>query len=56
MFNNENNIMYKCGWSPLMGVAFPSSIIKTMVSGNIVFNDGKIVDAPKGKRMTFDRN
>lgn len=51
----ENNILYKCGWSPLMGVTFPSSIIKTMVSGNIVFNDGQIVDAPKGKRMTFDR-
>jgi len=26
-----------------------------MVSGNIVFNDGQLVDAPKGKRMTFDR-
>jgi dihydroorotase len=51
----ENNILYKCGWSPLMGVAFSSSIIKTMVSGNIVFNDGQLVDAPKGKRMTFDR-
>ncbi|MCX6293597.1 MAG: dihydroorotase [Sphingobacteriales bacterium] len=52
----ENNIMYKCGWSPLLGVSFPSSIIQTIVSGNIVFNDGTIVDAPKGKRMTFDRN
>lgn len=51
----EKNILYKCGWSPLMGVTFPSSIIKTMVSGNIVFNDGQLVDAPKGKRMTFDR-
>jgi dihydroorotase len=51
----ENNILYKCGWSPLMGVTFPSSIIKTMVSGNIVFNDGQLVDASKGKRMTFDR-
>ena len=51
----ENNILYKCGWSPLMGVTFPTSIIKTMVSGNIVFNDGQLVDAPKGKRMTFDR-
>jgi dihydroorotase len=51
----ENNILYKCGWSPLIGVTFPTSIIKTMVSGNIVFNDGQLVDAPKGKRMTFDR-
>jgi len=51
------NILYQCGWSPLAGHTFGSSIDRTFVNGVCVFEDGKIrADAPKGMRLTFDGN
>ncbi len=52
---NKENILYKCNWSPFEGHTFSSSIVRTMVNGNIVFEDGMIVDAPLGQRLKFDR-
>jgi dihydroorotase len=56
----KENLLYKCGWSPLEGVTFPASIERTFVNGNCVFeNDGygKVTwdESSKGKRMYFDR-
>ncbi len=51
----KENIFYKCGWSPLENFTFPASIIKTMVSGNMVWEEGKFNEAVKGKRLMFDR-
>jgi dihydroorotase len=51
------NILYQCGWSPLEGHTFSSTIERTFVNGVCVFEDGKIrADAPKGMRLTFDGN
>jgi dihydroorotase len=50
-------LLYQCGWSPLEGHTFSSSIERTFVNGVCVFEDGKIRgDAPKGMRLTFDGN
>lgn len=49
----KDNLLYKCGWSPLMNVDFPATIEKTMVNGNIVFENHKIIDAGNGQRLTF---
>jgi dihydroorotase len=51
----KENILYKCGWSPLENFTFPASVQKTMVSGSMVFNEGIWNETVKGKRMTFDR-
>jgi dihydroorotase len=51
----KDNIFYKCGWSPLENFTFPASVIKTMVSGNMVWEDGKFNEGVKGKRLMFDR-
>ena len=51
----KQNILYKCGWSPLENFTFPASIQKTMVSGTMVWNDGKFNEAVKGKRLLFNR-
>ena len=51
----KQNILYKCGWSPLENFTFPASIQKTMVSGNMVWDDGKFNEAVKGKRLLFNR-
>ena len=51
----ESNLFYKCGWSPLENFTFPASIEKTMVSGNLVWDEGTFNGAVKGKRLFFNR-
>ena len=51
----ESNLFYKCGWSPLENFTFPASIEKTMVSGNLVWDEGTFNGAVKGKRLLFNR-
>jgi dihydroorotase len=51
----KENIFYKCGWSPLENFTFPASVLKTMVSGNIVWDEGNFNEGVKGKRLIFDR-
>lgn len=48
-------LLYKCGWSPLVGQQFDHSVEKTWVNGNLVWSDGKINDSTVGSRMLFDR-
>ncbi|HEY6974732.1 MAG TPA: dihydroorotase, partial [Chitinophagaceae bacterium] len=33
----KENILYKCGWSPLENFTFPANILYTFVNGNIVY-------------------
>ena len=49
----KDNLLYKCGWSPFEGVTFDHSIDTTIVSGNIVYKDEKVIEGTTGKRMTF---
>ncbi len=51
----KENILYKCGWSPLENFTFPASIEKTFVSGNMVYSNGSFNEANKGQRMLFNR-
>ena len=53
---SNDNILYKCGWSPFNGYTFQSSIFMTIVNGNIAFTDGQVVeDLPFGMQIEFDR-
>jgi dihydroorotase len=49
----KENILYKCGWSPLEGFEFPASIEKTFVNGKMVYDNGIWDESNQGKRMTF---
>lgn len=51
----RNNILYKCGWSPLENFTFPASVEKTMVSGNMVYENGMVNASYRGHRLTFNR-
>lgn len=51
----KENILYKCGWSPFEGTTFHSSIEKTFVSGQLVYNQGVFNETIKGERLVFDR-
>jgi dihydroorotase len=50
-----DNVLYKCGWSPLEGTAFTSAITHTFVNGALVYGNGTIYDSTKGKRLLFNR-
>ncbi len=51
----KDNILYKCGWSPLEGTTFTSRITHTFINGNLVYKNGKFNDTIKGQRLEFDR-
>lgn len=51
----KKNILYQCGWSPLEGKTFSSSIEKTFVNGEMMFDQGIQVSENKGMRLMFDR-
>ncbi|HEX5000977.1 MAG TPA: dihydroorotase [Bacteroidia bacterium] len=50
----EDNLLYKCGWSPMEGVTFGSSVTHTFVNGNLVYKNGKIIESGPGMRLSFD--
>ena len=52
---SRENILYKCGWSPFEGVSFRSRVVKTIVNGTIVYDDGVLKDDYRGQRLLFDR-
>lgn len=52
---NKGNILYKCGWSPFEGNTFKAKVVSTIVSGNLVYENGSLVSEQSGQRMTFAR-
>lgn len=51
----KENILYKCGWSPMEGVTFHARVIKTFVNGRAVYDRGKINNSIRGQRLLFSR-
>jgi len=52
---SKENILYKCGWSPLEGFEFPSAITHTFVNGHLVYGNGVWDESQKGQRLKFER-
>ena len=52
---SKNNILYKCGWSPLEEFEFPATITHTFVNGNLVYGNGIWNESNKGERLKFER-
>jgi dihydroorotase len=50
----KENILAYCGWSPLEGQTFQSSVEKTWVSGRLAY-DGGIIEGASGLRLHFER-
>lgn len=49
----QDNILYKCKWSPLEGETVSSTIERTFLNGQIAFDNG-VINEIKGKALTFD--
>lgn len=52
---SKENILYKCGWSPLEGFEFPASVTHTFVNGHLVYGNGVWDESKKGERLKFER-
>ena len=52
---SKENILYKCGWSPFEGTSFRSKVVKTIVNGTVVYDNGVIREDYRGQRLLFDR-
>ena len=53
---SKENILYKCGWSPLEGFTFPAVITHSFVNGHLVYGNGVWDESVKGQRLAFERN
>ena len=51
----KDNLLYQCGWSPFEGTTFDASIEKTWVNGQLVYDQGEIIEAGAGEQLTFSR-
>ena len=52
---SKDNILYKCGWSPLEGFTMPASIKHTFVSGHLAYSNNGFDETINGARLLFDR-
>ncbi len=51
---SKENILYKCGWSPLAGTCFQTKLTHTFVNGNLVYHGGQFNESAKGKSLSFN--
>jgi dihydroorotase len=52
---SKDNILYKCGWSPLEGTEFSAKVTHTFVNGYLAYENGKVAKEKHGERLLFDR-
>jgi dihydroorotase len=45
---DKNNILSKCGWSPLEGTTFQTKVTHTFVNGNLVYENGNFDETKRG--------
>ncbi len=48
-------ILSKCGWSPMEGMAFQWQVVQTYCNGHLVYDNGRIDDNYRGRPLTFCR-
>lgn len=53
---SKENILFKCGWSPLEQHAFKGKVTQTFVNGHLVYNNGVFDESQKGERLLFSPN
>ena len=51
----KENVLYKCGWSPLENEKFAASVTHTFVNGHMVYGNNAFDESQRGMRLKFDR-
>jgi len=52
---SNDNILYKCNWSPFEGQQFKSKVTHTVINGNLIYENGLFNETVKGMPLTFER-
>ena len=52
---SKENILYKCGWSPLEGTLFNTQVTHTFVNGHLVYEQGVFDEEQKGMALVVRR-
>jgi dihydroorotase len=52
---SKDNILYKCGWSPLEGQSFQSQVTHTIINGALVYDQGKFSNQKAAMPVAFTR-
>lgn len=50
-----NSLFYKCGWTPFEDHTFQSSITQTFVNGEVVYENGAIIENSVAEALNFNR-
>ena len=51
----RDEVLYKCGWSPLEGDTLRSRVTATLVNGELKYREGEFFGGASGVRLEFDR-
>ena len=51
----QENLHYKCGWSPLEGLEFPASVTHTFINGHLAYGNEVFDESNAGMRLEFNR-
>lgn len=51
----KENILYKCGWSPLEGTVLHSRVITTIINGIPAFENGRLTGNKPAEMLQFNR-
>ena len=51
----RDNILYKCGWSPLSGEHFDAGVFCTIVNGSVAYENGAPAENFFGRMLDFER-
>jgi dihydroorotase len=50
---SKENILYKCGWSPVEGTTFQSKVTHTFVNGHLIFENDRFHETAKGQALSI---
>ncbi len=51
---SNDQVLYQCKWSPFNGQVFSHSVSHTFINGNLVYQNGKLIDHFLGQRLSFN--
>lgn len=51
----EDRILYKCGWSPLLGTTFHSELFMTILNGRPVYREGSLASGSEARPLEFSQ-
>ena len=51
----SDSLLYKCGWSPVEGETFHSTIEHTFINGHLAYSEGNFDESKMGEALYFNR-